>query len=247
MLDFGDDPEVFERDRYGQLRQVDSSSDADGILASFRGSIAFMRFRLIYDGNLASGTSSTKRLIHKWRLRREFNRQLTGLWAVHPTLKGRGVYVPNARIGWMEIGVHAELGSVKGKINEPIVVGGRSFIPLVRESLALTCELDILFLRNDAPGSIVTASGGDLDNRIKTLFDGLTVPKAPNALDAPKAPDTDPFYCLLENDKLVSSFSVRTDRLLTAPGESERRVLLVIEAKVTASKLTPENLAFLTE
>lgn len=246
MLDFGDDPEVFERDRCGQLRQVDSSSDADTILAAFRGSLAFMRFRLIYNGDLASGASSTKRLVHKWRLRREFNRQLIGLWATHPTLQGRGVSM-RSYIGWGPLHVDDSLGTVKNLINEPIRVGGRSFVPLVRRSLALNCELDILFLRNDAPGSVVTASGGDLDNRIKTLFDGLTVPNAANALDGPETPDAEPFYCLLEDDKLISSFSVRTDRLLTAPGESERRVLLIIEAKVTASKLTAENLAYLTE
>jgi hypothetical protein len=225
MLDFGDDPEIFERDRYGDLRQVDSSSDADTILAAFRGSPAFMRFRLVYDGDLPAGGNGGKRIEHKWRLRREFNRQLKGLWVTHPALIGRGVFIEHATVGWMPLAV-----------NEPVSVGGRSFVPLVRKSLALTCELDILFLRNDAPGSVVTASGGDLDNRIKTLFDGLTVPNAPNALDAPEAADAEPFYCLLEDDKLVSSFSVRTDRLLTAPGESERRVLLVIEVKVTASK-----------
>jgi hypothetical protein len=77
----------------------------------------------------------------------------------------------------MEIGVHDSLGAVRNAINEPIKVRGRQFIPLVRKSLALTCELDILFLRNDAPRSVVTSSGGDLDNRIKTLFDGLRLPE----------------------------------------------------------------------
>jgi len=246
MLDFGDDPDVFRRDHYGDIRQVDSSSDADTILAGFRGSPAFMRFRLVYDGDLPSGGNGSRRVEHKWRLRRDFNRQLQGLWTTHPTLGGLGVFIEHATVGWMPLAVK-ELGTVKKLMNEPVTVGGRSFIPLVRKSLALTCELDILFLRNDAPGSVVTASGGDLDNRIKTLFDGLTVPSDPNALDVPDTADADPFYCLLEDDKLISSFSVRTDRLLTAPGEGKHRVLLVIEAKVTASKLTAENLAFLTE
>lgn len=126
----------------------------------------------------------------------------------------------------------------------PIKMGDHCFIPLVRKSLALVCELDILFLRNDAPGSLVK-SGGDLDNRIKTLFDGLRMP----TLDELKvgAPDADPCYCLLENDDLISGFSVRTDRLLTDPNRSESRVLLVIEVKLTALRLTTQNVGFLTD
>jgi hypothetical protein len=31
-LDFGDDPEVFERSAAGRIRQVDSAYDADGVL-----------------------------------------------------------------------------------------------------------------------------------------------------------------------------------------------------------------------
>jgi len=146
----------------------------------------------------------------------------------------------------MEIGVHDSLGTVRNAIDEPIIVGNRPYIPLVRKSLALTCELDILFLRNDAPGSVITPSGVDLDNRIKTLFDGLRVPVASDVeLAAPDDPQ--PFRCLLEDDALISSFTVRTDRLLLAPGESEDRVLLIMEAKVTALKLTAENLAYLTD
>jgi hypothetical protein len=122
--------------------------------------------------------------------------------------------------------------------------GGWHFVPVVRKSLQLVCELDILFLRNDAPGSIVR-SGGDLDNRIKTLFDGLRMPTEDEMKGA--SPGFDPFYCLLENDDLISSFAVRTDRLLTDPNRSADRVLLVIEVKLTAIRLTAQNVGFLTD
>lgn len=146
----------------------------------------------------------------------------------------------------MGIEVHDSLGTVRNAINEPIEVGGRKFIPVVRRSLALTCELDILFLRNDAPGSVVKYSGGDLDNRIKTLFDGLRMPE-PGEIDDATQNDPEPFYSLLEDDALISSFTVRSDRLLLAPDEPPDRVLLVMEARVTALKLTAENLAYLTD
>lgn len=50
---------------------------------------------------------------------------------------------------------------------------GQPFIPLVTEELGLRCKLDILFLRPENPGSLFVR--GDLDNRLKTLFDGLRI------------------------------------------------------------------------
>ena len=59
--------------------------------------------------------------------------------------------------------------------------------------------------------------------------------------------DPEPFYCLLEDDAMISTFSVRTDRLLLAPGEPEDRVHLVMEVKVAPLQMTAENLAYLTD
>ncbi len=57
---------------------------------------------------------------------------------------------------------------------------GFRFVPLVRESLSLLCSLDVLFLRRDFPGSVISA--GDIDNRIKTLIDALRRPRSGNEL-----------------------------------------------------------------
>ena len=78
------------------------------------------------------------------------------------------------------------------------------------------------------------------------MFDGLRMPRDKGELDGGED-DPQPSYCLLEDDALISTFTVRTDRLLVAPGQSEHRVLLVMEVKVSAERLTGENLAFLTE
>jgi hypothetical protein len=120
-------------------------------------------------------------------------------------------------------------------------------VPLVRNSLALTCALDILFLRKGGEGSLI-AEGGDLDNRIKTLFDGLRMPKPgevgpPNAGEDPEAVT----FCLLEDDSLITDFAVTTDRLLTHPGAKESEVLLVIDVVVRVAHLTSHNLGFLSE
>jgi len=75
-------------------------------------------------------------------------------------------------------------------------------------------------LRNDAPGALIRS--GDLDNRIKTVFDALRMPTNVDELggyDAP-AEEEDPFYCLLEDDYLITHLSVETDRLLEPSGQA---------------------------
>ena len=47
---------------------------------------------------------------------------------------------------------------------------GYRFVPLVREENGFSCSLDITFLRRDNVGSLIR-NGGDIDNRIKVLFD----------------------------------------------------------------------------
>ena len=59
------------------------------------------------------------------------------------------------------------------------------------------------------------ASGGDIDNRIKVLFDGLRIVDAPSELGKERAAtdgSEDPFFCLLEDDSLIN---ITTDRLFT--------------------------------
>lgn len=75
------------------------------------------------------------------------------------------------------------------------------------------------------------SNGGDIDNRIKVLFDGLRMPKTERELggfgiDA----DEDPFFCLLEDDTLITRVSVTTDRLIIPQKDAENvnDVLLVI-------------------
>lgn len=145
------------------------------------------------------------------------------------------------------VDVHPNQWGPKARIDEFSIINGRKYIPLVRNSLALTCGLDILFLRKGREGGLI-AEGGDLDNRIKTLFDGLRMPKESEVKrPASQQESDDPIYCLLEDDALITDFSVRTDRLLTHPGAKESEVLLVIDVAVKVSHLTTNNLGFLSE
>jgi hypothetical protein len=112
-------------------------------------------------------------------------------------------------------------------------------------------HLDILFLRPGSPGSVIT-QGGDIDNRLKTLFDGLQIPDENQIVAAPPpSPDQTkapwggaPFFCLLENDVLITRVNVETDRLLKpdVEGVGGSRVLLVINVTLRASQLTIKNM-----
>jgi hypothetical protein len=112
---------------------------------------------------------------------------------------------------------------------------GYRFVPLVCEDFSLLCSLDILFLRRDFPLGVISA--GDLDNRVKTLIDALRMPKSANELRGNETPGEgeDPFFCLLEDDDLVTALSVETDMLLDPPnadaGQSEVKLVISVELK----------------
>ena len=122
---------------------------------------------------------------------------------------------------------------------------------MVREKLNLVCDLDILFLRRDNPGHLV-GNGGDLDNRIKVLFDALRMPQDDNEVRGlsmgtdNKGKPVDFLTCLTEDDKLITGFRVTTDRLLEpAKSEAEQNnVQLVINVEIKATKLTDQNMAY---
>lgn len=115
--------------------------------------------------------------------------------------------------------------------------GGYRFVPLVTEDLALICAIEILFLRPDPPGSLIQS--GDIDNRLKTLFDALRMP-GPDAAELggnnPRE-DESPFYCLLQDDRLISRVSVETDVLLqptspeNADNPNDARLLITVKLK----------------
>lgn len=124
---------------------------------------------------------------------------------------------------------------------------GYRFVPLVREEFSLFCSLDILFLRRDFPAGVVSA--GDLDNRIKTLIDALRKPQNANELRGNETPadGEDPFFCLLEDDDLVTGLSVQTDMLLDPPkndSSGQGDVKLVISVELKPHHVTMFNLSF---
>lgn len=213
-----------------------------------------VEFRLLNEGALPvekckdDGTSARAKDKHK--LRKYFHPQLSELWKQHPDLREQAEALffryrsPSNTAGWPGPDVDhvvrvapndpaSAASNVKNWIqhiaDDHDRCGGR-FVPLVSKANGFTCSLDITFLRRDSPGGLV-ANGGDIDNRIKVLFDGLRMPDTVSELGGfPIEADEDPFFCLLEDDRLITKVSITTDRLIVPlrPEENVNNVHLVI-------------------
>lgn len=119
-------------------------------------------------------------------------------------------------------------------------VNGKKYIQLINSGLCLLADLDILILSQGELGGIINA-GGDIDNRLKTLFDALTVPTVGQQMDN----NENGLNCLLQDDKLISGIRVVVEPLLNIPvGVTNDYVELIIKVKTRFSKVTIENIGF---
>jgi hypothetical protein len=207
-----------------------------------------LKFTLTFDGPLYSNGTPAE----KWEIRRHLHPQLQELWSIHPSLKSlkNAPYLPKeGRFFHTEQHHSIETPPEPSSLDPNMAInlcaemerGGRRFLPLVRETLALKCSLKIQFLRKEEAGHIY--QGGDLDNRIKTLFDGLSVPNKDQVV--PDQTTIDPIYCLVEDDALITGLDISTQRLLSRPNASKHDVRLIIGVEVSVSQNRLYNAAFL--
>jgi hypothetical protein len=220
-----------------------------------------MKFTLTYDGSLPSSGNKPKNK-EKWAIRGIFHPQLKDLWANHPALRSvwEDRHFPKYGGATVRQSHHQYPGPVLWDpdesragadildLCEPIDKHGAWFRPLVRESFALHCGLKILFLRKEPPGKVY--QGGDIDGRIKTLLDALTMPQhVEQVIKGVAGPaginERDPILCLLEEDSLVSGLEVETERLLTDQNHPADFARLVIEVDVRVRRATIYNQSFL--
>jgi len=194
--------------------------------------IEFMRLTLVYSGPLHSQSSSDTRNHEKHAIRCQFHKQVRDLWLTHPALEG--VYDR-----WSKLS-ESEKADLSNSLITHFDIGNYRFIPLVTKRLWLACELDILFLRREPAGYIIDDVSGDIDNRIKVLLDALRKPRTPNEIPSSTQPNADetPYFCLLEDDSLVTRLAVETDRLLEPTTGSESDVKLILRVKVKVVKLS---------
>lgn len=209
----------------------------------------YMELRLCYEGPLRASNAGrdekTARKEHKHSIRKVFHSQLKRFWQENTVLR-RGGDTGGPTVLVTEEYIEPPL-TVEA-ISEKYSHLGFKFVPLVRSDLDLMCGLDILYLRRAKPGDVVKYTG-DIDNRLKTLFDALQIPDANQDyhLLTPK-PDEVPFFCLLENDNLITKVSVDTDMLLqdvkNPEGDHENDAKLVISVKIRPYKLNFSNIHF---
>jgi hypothetical protein len=215
-----------------------------------------MKFTLTFDGFLPPSANKPKNE-DKWTIRNQLSPQFKDLWSSHPALieveanrhfpKTGGTTLRQTHHlypGPIEVAEWTASSKPSEILDlcEPIEKHGAWFRPLIRESYALHCGLKIIFLRQEPPGKVY--QGGDIDGRIKTLLDGLTMPQHKEQVLA-TASKMDPIYCLLEDDSLVSGLDVESERLLTDKHNSVNFVRLIIQVDVRVKRAIIYNLSFL--
>jgi hypothetical protein len=206
-----------------------------------------MQFRLTYDGPLAATQGNevggpTKQQ-HRHEIRAAFHSQLKRLWEITPFLNGEQTGPSYLTLEESPEPPRHDVESLAEKYRQ----SDWRFVPLVTEDLNLMCQLDILFLRPHPhkPGQVI--SGGDLDNRLKTLLDALRMPVENEGYYWKHQPgfQEKPFYCLLADDKLITKVSVETDQLLELlDSQNSNDVRLVITVRVRPYEMNPWNLPF---
>ncbi len=188
-----------------------------------------MKFTLYYHGPLKSNGSPED----KHTIRETLHTQLRELWEHRPLVamktklldRNRKPDVPN------------------GGNNLLFTVGEHEFACIISSRLHTTATLDITLLRPEQPGTVLTQSG-DIDNRLKTLLDALTIPQHLPKHFSPTAGQT-PFFCLLEDDALVTGISIHTHRWLNSDAVSRSDVILIIQVVTATDTKTFENIDFM--
>jgi hypothetical protein len=175
-----------------------------------------MEFRLVYRGPLKTDRGPKD----KHSIRMQIHPQLKELWT-HEPLSGLRKYL--------------QYPPATGEMSVIEEVESCRFAPVVTGKLHLVCDLDIIMLRPEKPGRVIM--GGDVDNRLKTLFDALRCPKNPEEIppeDAGGLPC--PLHCSMQDDSLVSDLRVTCDRLLDPKDPEE--VLLIVQVTTKVTSLT---------
>ena len=108
-------------------------------------------------------------------------------------------------------------------------------------------ELDIQMLHPE----IVGVPRSDIDNRVKTIMDGLRCPQNEHEVGANTPRDMGPIYTLLDDDHLITKLSVNTSHLLGTDIFSRDipctpdSIFMMIDVNVRVAEGTLENLPFM--
>jgi hypothetical protein len=157
---------------------------------------------LVYQGPL----KSNGRAEHKAIVRQQFSQQLRPIYE-------RDVLRESIRD-------HVQQTCVKE-------VAGAKFTSLANKVFGLHARIDVTMLSVGNAG-IFSAAQGDIDNRLKTLFDALSIPPESQAASV-RSTLPDLTVCLVEDDQLIREVRVRVGELLL-PVEDKSTVLVIVHA-----------------
>lgn len=177
-----------------------------------------MEFCLHYDGKLKSNDNASGK--HAIRI------------ALHSQIKAlcsdsmfKGLFESNAE-------------KVKQNTGKPLYIehAHKKFYFLVSEHLRTVVDLDICLLLPHDVGAIVN-NGGDLDNRIKTLFDALRIPITTAEIPPSDSFDysSDGMYCLLQDDKLINKITIQGFKDYDPIAADSVRCTIRVTTKITAA------------
>ena len=185
-----------------------------------------MKFRLLYQGEIK--TYPKQRARHINDIRAYFSAQLKRLLEIPP---------------YSAINDYIYLNGYKNKKNIVKKVGGLTFIPIISPELDLVAELDILIMHPEVLGT----ARADIDNRLKTLLDGLRRPQVSQEItdNLVKKFGNKPIYTLFDDDRLVTKITVNTTHLLEYKNITD--MVLVIAVNIRASKGTKDNLQLILQ
>ncbi|WP_050524297.1 hypothetical protein [Pseudorhodobacter wandonensis] len=196
-----------------------------------------MKLTLIYEGPLKGNSAGTD---EKGAIRHALSPQLSNFWQGTEFLrdwKNPEYWLPTDYEG---------LSLSQALANEHLKYGVR-FVPLAFKKLNLKCRLKITLLAAQNQFTLMTS--GDLDNRVKTLVDGLHIPASEQEMsDFLKSQYKEaPLYCLMADDDQITEFSVRQEVLWSATQEDFHKgiVKAIIEAEVYPALVTIDGTVFL--
>ncbi len=181
-----------------------------------------VELRLLYQGILRANGS----VEDKFSIRRQLHPQLRRLWRENPLLRDacERIGLPHDPSNPFEYGIDTLAGRI----------GDFPVSPALPKEILFAMQYRCSFSRREKPGKVFMR--GDIDNRLKTLFDALKMPSPFQECGEQKPKeDENPFYVLLEDDETIADVSVTTDRLLQFPPEheySKEYAVLVINVKL---------------
>lgn len=188
-----------------------------------------MKFKLLYFGDIL--INPKKRSQHISDIRMQF----------HPQLKKLVEHSP-----WNNLTQYMVPDPQKSPVTTRRV-GGIDWNPIITPNLKLLAELDIQMLHPE----IVGVARSDIDNRIKTLLDGLRAPQNEHEIGENTPHDIGPIYTLLDDDHLITRLSVNTSHLLgteifnPATIKSPDTIFMMIDVNVRVAEGNLENLPFM--